>query len=137
MAPRAIYHRITEGVRITVRPRYVAEQSRPLLAHHVFAYHVRLENVGDRAARLLSRRWLIQDRDGDDSEVTGEGVVGEQPLLAPGGVYEYRSFCVLKSAQGSMAGHYTMERPDGQLFDAVIPRFELDAEESRMRDEGH
>ena len=130
-AGSAWYHRMTEGVRITVRPRYVADQSRPSLGHYVFAYHVRLENVGDRPARLMSRRWLIHDAVGDDTEVEGDGVVGEQPLVAPGGVYEYRSFCVLKGPRGWMAGWYRFERPDGSVFNAEIPRFELDADEVR------
>ena len=124
---RPLYHRVTEGVRITARPRFVAEQSQPALGHFVFAYRIRLENVGDRPARLLSRRWLIHDTVGEDTQVAGEGVVGEQPLLAPGGVYEYQSFCVLRTPQGWMEGCYHFVRPDGEGFDALIPRFGLDA----------
>lgn len=119
---------MTDGVRITARPRYVPEQSRPALGHFVFAYRIRIENVGEYSARLVSRRWLIHDSVGEDTEVEGEGVVGEQPLLAPGGVYEYQSFCVLKSPRGWMEGHYRFSRPDGAGFDAAIPRFELDAD---------
>ncbi len=106
----------------------MAEQSRPALGHFVFAYQIRIENVGEHPARLVSRRWLIHDAVGEDTEVEGEGVVGEQPLVAPGGVYEYQSFCVLKTPRGWMEGHYHFSRPDGAGFDALIPRFELDAD---------
>lgn len=126
---RELYYRITEGLRITVQPRFIAEQSRPAAGHFVFAYRIRLENVAERPARLLSRHWQIHDEAGEDTEVEGEGVVGEQPTILPGGVYEYQSFCVLRSPRGWMAGSYRMVRPDGTAFEAQIPRFELDASE--------
>ncbi len=123
-----LYYAITEGIRVTVTPRYIAEQSRPALGHFVFAYRVRLENVGDRPAQLLARRWLIHDEAGQDSEVAGEGVVGEQPTLLPGGVYTYQSSAVLRAPRGWMEGEYHFVRPDGMAFDATIPRFVLDAD---------
>ena len=95
---------------------------------YVFAYAVRIENVGAIPAQLLSRRWLIHDDIGEDREVEGEGVVGEQPVIAPGQVHEYRSFCVLKAARGYMEGEYHFVRSDGTRFAARIPRFTLDAE---------
>ncbi|MDF1502022.1 Co2+/Mg2+ efflux protein ApaG [Roseisolibacter sp. H3M3-2] len=124
---RPLFHRETEGIRVTVRPSYLREQSRPYAAQHVFAYHVRIENVGARSAQLLSRSWLIHDDAGEETKVDGEGVVGEQPVIAPGRVHEYRSFCVLKSTSGWMEGHYRFVRDDGTRFEAVIPRFLLDA----------
>ncbi len=124
---RELYYRITEGLRITVRPSYVVDQSRPAAGHYVFAYRIRLENVAERPVRLLSRRWQIRDEGGEDTEIEGEGVVGEQPTILPGGVYEYQSFCVLRSPRGWMEGSYRMVRPDGTSFEALIPRFDLDA----------
>lgn len=123
---RPFYYRQTDGIRITVRPQYVAEQSQPALRQYVFAYHVRIENVGDRTAQLLSRRWRIHDDIGQDTEVVGDGVVGLQPVLAPGRVHEYQSFCVLKSPSGYMEGEYRFRRDDGSTFDARIPRFVLE-----------
>jgi ApaG protein len=123
-----LFHSITEGLRITARPRFVPEQSRPGERHFVFAYRIRLENVASRPARLMSRRWRICDSSGRESLVEGEGVVGEQPEIAPGAVYEYQSFCILQSGRGSMEGSYHLVRPDGTAFRAVIPRFSLDAE---------
>ncbi len=128
--PRAFFYRETEGIRITVRPRYVPEQSRPSQRHFVFAYNVRVENVSQETAQLVSRRWLIHDSVGRDTEVEGEGVVGEQPVLAPGRVHEYQSFCVLQSGSGHMEGSYRFVRADGSAFEAQIPRFILDAEQA-------
>lgn len=119
------YYRLTDGIRITVRPAYLRDQSDPAARHYVFAYFVRIENVGDRPARLLSRRWLIHDDVGEDTEVVGDGVVGEQPRVEPGGVHEYQSFCVLKSGEGFMEGEYFFVRDDGTFFTAAIPRFTL------------
>jgi ApaG protein len=128
--PRALFHRITNGIRISVRPRYLASQSRPAEGRYFFEYRVRIENVGQQAAQLLTRHWYIHDSVGRDSEVEGEGVVGEQPVVGPGQVHEYQSFCVLQSAQGHMEGTYRFIRADGVTFDAEIPRFILDAEQA-------
>ena len=124
---RPLYYRLTHGIRVSVRPVYLAERSEPGLGRWVFAYYVRIENVGDRPARLVSRRWLIHDSIGEVSEVAGDGVVGEQPMLAPGQVHEYQSFCVLKSPEGAMEGAYRFLCADGSGFDAAIPRFTLQA----------
>jgi ApaG protein len=121
------YYRETNGMRITVRPVYLREQSEPAARHFVFAYFIRIENIGSGAAQLVSRRWLIHDSIGEDTEVEGEGVVGEQPLIAPGSVHEYQSFCILKSSEGYMEGHYNFVKSDSTMFQAAIPRFVLSA----------
>jgi ApaG protein len=121
------FYRESNGIRITVRPWYLASQSRPQAGHYVFAYHIRIENVGEVAAQLLERYWRIHDAIGEDTEVQGEGVVGEQPHLPPFHAHEYQSYCVLKSPAGHMQGHYTFVRPDGSSFQSAIPRFILDA----------
>lgn len=130
MSPAPFYYRVTDGIRITVRPVYLPERSNPLTQQYVFAYFVRIENVGESTARLRSRRWLIHDSIGEDTAVEGEGVVGEQPALAKGQVHEYQSFCVLKSPAGYMEGAYVFHRADGTSFSAEIPRFHLEARES-------
>lgn len=126
MTRRAFFYRQTEGIRITVRPTYLREQSRPYARQYVFAYRVRIENVGAQPAQLLTRRWTIADSIGEVTEVEGEGVVGEQPTIQPGRVHEYRSFCVLKSPRGHMEGAYRFVRADGSRFEAQVPRFELE-----------
>lgn len=120
------YYRESEGIRITVRPAFVPAHSRQEEDQYVFAYHVRIENIGPLPVQLLTRRWLIHDSIGEVTEVEGEGVVGEQPLIGPGRVHEYQSFAILKSAKGWMEGEYGFERPDGTRFAAQIPRFELE-----------
>jgi len=122
---RPFYHRETEGIRITVRPLFLPDQSDAGHRRFVFAYFVRLENVGKVPAQLLTRRWLIHDDAGEENEVIGDGVIGQQPSIPAGGVHEYNSFCVLKGASGWMEGHYHFVRPDGSGFDAIIPRFYL------------
>lgn len=120
-----MYYRITDGIRVTVQPVYLPQHSSPATPRYVFAYHIRIENVGNRAAQLIWRHWYIHDPVAGDSEVEGEGVVGEQPLLAPGEVHEYQSFCVLEGPSGSMEGFYEFTRPDGTRFKAAIPKFLL------------
>jgi ApaG protein len=122
-----LYHRVTNQIRITVRPSFLAGQSHPTSGRYVFAYAVRIENVGTDLARLTHRRWNIHDAvdGGEDQEVQGEGVVGEQPILQPGAVYEYQSYCILKGPAGYMEGAYRFERGDGTAFAAEIPRFDL------------
>ncbi len=129
MSRPPFFYRLTDGIRVTVRPAYVAEQSSPGQGQFVFAYFVRIENVGPQAAQLLSRRWLIHDSIGEDTEVVGDGVVGAQPLLPPGTAHEYHSFCILKSPAGYMEGEYRFVRADGSRFSAQIPRFTLEADE--------
>jgi ApaG protein len=128
--PSPFYYRVTGGIRITVRPVYLAERSNPLKGQYVFAYFVRIENVGTPTAQLRSRRWRIHDSAGEETVVEGEGVVGEQPTLSRGQVHEYQSFCVLKSPSGYMEGEYFFLRDDGTSFAAEIPRFHLEANES-------
>jgi ApaG protein len=125
--PTQFFYRLSNGIRITVRPQYLPDRSRPAVGEFVFAYLVRIENVGSRTVQLLRRRWLIHDSIGEDQVVEGDGVVGQQPVLEKGEVHEYQSFCVLRSQAGFMEGQYFFEAEDGSLFAAEIPRFVLDA----------
>ena len=130
MEKRPFYYQETQGIRIAVRPFFLPEHSNPIVRRYVFAYVVRIENVSRRTVQLLSRYWLIHDDVGEEHEVQGAGVVGEQPVLAPGGFHEYNSFCVLKSPHGWMEGTYRFQSRDDVLFDALVPRFFLDAPDS-------
>ncbi len=121
------YESLTDGIRVTVRPRFSLAQSDPSEREFVFSYQIRMENMGEQAAQLLFRHWHIHDAGGEDQEVDGEGVIGQQPLLIPGQTHEYQSFCVLSSPAGFMEGYYTFVRPDGTRFRAAIPRFKLEA----------
>jgi ApaG protein len=128
MPAKPFYYKETQGIRISVRPLYLAEQSQPTLRRYVFAYFIRIENTSQRTVQLMTRHWYIHDSIGEDSEVAGDGVVGEQPTLAPGDVHEYQSFCILKSPNGHMEGTYRFVHADDSLIDAAIPRFELAAD---------
>lgn len=121
------YEELTDGILIRVHPDFSLADSAPESGRFVFTYHVEVENLGEERAQLLFRHWRIHDSGGEDSEVNGEGVVGQQPVLSPGDFHEYRSYCVLKSPVGYMEGHYTFERPDGSRFKARVPRFSLAA----------
>lgn len=94
----------------------------------MFSYHIRIENVGSETVQLMTRHWDIWDSIGEATEVDGEGVVGEQPVLQPGAVHEYESFCILKSPSGWMEGRYQFLNDDDEPREAVVPRFTLSAE---------
>lgn len=116
---------VTDGIRVRVESRFVPERSSPARSYYFFAYTVTISNEGDAAAQLVSRKWVISGPEGVVGHVEGPGVVGEQPLLAPGGSFEYTSFCPLDSPFGSMEGSYQMVRADGTRFDARIAPFSL------------
>ena len=115
----------TRGIRVSVTARYVPERSAPDQAQYLFTYDVRISNVGTEAAQLVSRRWVITDGEGEVQIVQGPGVVGEQPLIAPGSSFEYTSFCPLPTPYGTMHGGYRMVCPGGDAFEATIAPFTL------------
>jgi len=114
----------TRGIHVSVRAQYVPERSEPGLGWF-FAYTVTIENRGAVTAQLVSRHWVITDANGEIEEVNGPGVVGEQPVLAPGESFEYTSACPLPTAFGTMHGTYQMTIDDGETFDAEIAAFTL------------
>jgi ApaG protein len=116
---------ITEGIRVSVRSAYLADQSVPLAKRYVFSYTVRIGNEGTEPAQLRTRHWIITDGTGKVEEVRGPGVVGQTPYLRPGEHFEYTSGCVLQTPRGEMHGTYQMSRPDGRMFDATIAPFLL------------
>ena len=118
---------VTRDIRVRVAVSYLAEQSNPQLNRWFWSYHIRIENASDVSVQLLSRSWRIVDGRGATHEVHGEGVVGETPLIAPGGSFDYVSGCPLDTPSGSMSGSYRMVDEDGSLFDIDIPQFSLSA----------
>lgn len=115
---------VTQGVRVSVRTRYVPEQSRPP-AQWFFAYQVTIANESDVTVTLMSREWVITNANGEQQVVRGAGVVGEQPTMAPGEGFQYVSACPLDSAVGTMHGSYRMVTAAGDEFDAEIAPFSL------------
>jgi ApaG protein len=115
----------TRGVNVAVNASYVAERSQPLENRWFFAYRIRIHNRGQVPVQLINRHWVITDAHGTVEEVRGPGVVGEQPLLAPGESFEYTSFCPLQTPFGTMEGSYEMVTEDGDIFWARIGQFTL------------
>jgi ApaG protein len=115
----------TRGIRIQVRSEFLPERSSPRENQYIFQYHVRIANVGSETAQLISREWTITNAEGEVAKVQGGGVVGEYPVLPPGGEFEYTSYCPLRTAVGAMQGCYQMVTADGEHFDALIAPFTL------------
>jgi ApaG protein len=118
----------TRGIRVSVRSFYLADQSGPDEGRYVWAYRIHIENVGTATVQLLRRTWLITDAHGRTQRVHGDGVVGQQPTLAPGETFEYTSGTPLDTPSGIMRGLYHMvETATGEAFDVTIPAFSLDS----------
>jgi ApaG protein len=115
----------TDGIEVSVASEFRPDRSMPAQGRYLFTYTVRIVNVGSSPARLVSRHWIVTDARGEREEVTGDGVVGQQPHLAPGQSFQYTSFCLLRTPLGQMLGTYTMSRDDGTRFEAAIAPFAL------------
>ena len=113
------------NIDIQVETRYLDNQSNPEGEQFAFAYTITITNQGSHTAKLISRRWRITDADDSVQTVEGEGVIGEQPVLAPGESFTYTSGAMIGTAFGHMQGSYQMLAEDGQMFDAEIPAFTL------------
>jgi len=117
---------ITEGVKVSVVTEYQPAHSSPMHAHYVFTYRITIENGSEHTVQLMHRYWTIYDANGLVREVSGEGVVGQQPVLEPGESHAYVSGCNLKTGMGKMKGVYIMERLfDGRQITVNIPEFML------------
>jgi ApaG protein len=127
LTPAPISEAVTNGIRVEVLSRHSPENSQPLLGQWVFEYTVRITNQGRETVQLVSRHWIITDALEHTHEVEGPGVVGEQPVLAPGESFKYSSWCPLKTPTGVMRGTYQMVRPGGSQFDIEIAPFALKA----------
>ena len=113
------------AVKVTAQSFFLPDQSDEENDQYVFAYTIRIENIGQVPAQVISRHWLITDADNQVQEVRGVGIVGEQPVLKPGERFEYTSGSSINTIVGTMRGTYQMLAEDGTKFDAVIPEFTL------------
>jgi ApaG protein len=121
------YQATTRSIEVSVEPFYLENESEPHQSRFVWAYRVRIANRSAQTVQLKTRYWRITDALGRTQEVRGPGVVGEQPILAPGESYEYTSGTPLDTPSGIMVGSYHMETNDGQGFEVEIPAFSLDS----------
>lgn len=104
-----------------------SDLSDPADRKYVFAYHIEIENHRRGTVRLLSRHWWIVDAHDRVQEVEGQGVVGQQPVIAPGQSFSYSSWCVLATPAGRMRGAYSMITEAGDIIQVPIPQFVLSA----------
>jgi ApaG protein len=116
---------VTNNVRVEVESQYAPERSQPFQNEWFFHYTVRITNEGDDTVQLISRHWIVTDATGRTQEVKGSGVVGEQPVLAPGESFQYTSGWPLKTSTGVLRGTYQMVSEDGGHFDVEIAPFAL------------
>lgn len=131
MGATSKYERVTNGIRVIVKPVFLDRQSDPSDGLFVWSYTVRIQNDSDESVRLKTRHWLITNAKGMTEEVKGVGVVGEQPLIRPGERYEYTSGAPLSTPSGMMVGRYGMETIAGERFEVEIPAFSLDSPHER------
>ncbi|MDF1584765.1 Co2+/Mg2+ efflux protein ApaG [Marinimicrococcus flavescens] len=128
-----MYDAVTLGIRVTVEPFFIEEQSQPPDTRWMFGYRITISNGRREPVQLLSRHWRITDARGQSTEVRGQGVVGKQPRIEPGASFEYTSGAPLATPSGIMAGSYRMVTDKGAVLDVDIPTFSLDTPGRRSR----
>ena len=121
-----MYSTTTKGIRVTVEPHYLEEQSVPAEQRFFWAYTIEIANAGPAPVQILARHWIITDANGRREDVRGIGVVGEQPVIGPGGSFSYASGCPLSTPSGMMVGTYQAVDDTGATFTVNIPAFSLD-----------
>jgi ApaG protein len=125
-----MYRAITRNIEVTVEPKFSSDRSSPDESYFFWDYTITIANQGSEMVQLKTRHWIITDSAGRRQEVRGDGVVGEQPQIAPGERFEYSSGVPLTTASGFMTGKYGMRRENGEAFDIDIPLFSLDQPDS-------
>src|ERR1051326_8452225 len=126
-----MYRAITRKIEVTVEPAFMPECSVPDKGQYFWSYTIVITNTGAETVQLRTRHWVITDATGRKQEVRGEGVVGEQPVLAPGERFEYTSGVPLPTASGFMTGRYQMVNESGERFEIDVPTFSLDSPEGK------
>ena len=126
-----MYHATTRQIEVTVEPQFLPERSAPDKQQFFWTYTITIVNSGDETVQLKTRYWIITDGAGRSQEVRGEGVIGEQPVLAPGERFEYTSGVPLTTPSGFMTGRYQMVNDSGERFEIDIPLFSLDSPDTK------
>ena len=122
-----MYEETTRNIRVLVEPSFLEDESAPDENRYIWAYRVTIENCGTASVQLISRYWQITDAFGRVREVSGPGVIGEQPNIEPGSMFQYTSGAPLETPSGFMTGSYKMREASGESFDIAIPLFALDS----------
>jgi ApaG protein len=126
-----MYRAVTRRIEVTVEPNFLPERSSADKQQYFWSYTIVITNSGDETVQLRTRHWIITDGTGRKQEVRGEGVVGEQPVLAPGERFEYTSGVPLPTASGIMTGRYQMVTESGERFEIEVPTFSLDSPDGK------
>jgi ApaG protein len=126
-----MYRAVTRQIEVTVEPNFLPERSSVERREYFWSYTIVITNTGAETVQLRTRHWIITDASGRKQEVRGEGVVGEQPVLAPGERFEYTSGVPLPTASGFMTGRYQMVRESGERFEIDVPTFSLDSPDNK------
>jgi len=126
-----MYRAVTRQIEVTVEPNFLPERSSVDRGQYFWSYTIVIINTGVETVQLRTRHWIITDATGRKQEVKGEGVVGEQPVLAPGERFEYTSGVPLPTASGFMTGRYQMISENGERFEIDVPTFSLDSPDAR------
>jgi len=124
-----MYRAVTRQIEVRVEPEFLPERSDN--RQFFWAYSIVIVNEGTESVQLKTRHWIITDGRGQQQEVRGEGVVGEQPVIGPGERYEYTSGVPLTTPSGFMTGSYQMVTENGETFDLAIPLFSLDSPDAK------
>lgn len=123
-----IFTETSHDIRVVVKPTFMQSESDVVNQKYVFVYFITIENMSNMPVKLLRRHWIIEDSNGESQEVSGEGVIGRQPVIQPGKAHRYNSYSVLKSMSGTMEGYYEMQRgpaESGEVLRVNIPKFWL------------
>ena len=126
-----MYRAVTRQIEVTVEPRFMPERSSADRSQYFWSYSIVITNSGPETVQLRTRHWIITDAAGRKQEIRGEGVIGEQPVLAPGESFEYTSGVPLPTASGFMTGRYQMEAENGERFEIDVPTFSLDSPDNK------
>jgi ApaG protein len=126
-----MYRAVTRQIEVTVEPNFLPERSSTESGQYFWAYTIVITNAGRETVQLQTRHWIITDAAGRKQEVKGKGVVGEQPVLAPGERFEYTSGVPLPTASGIMTGRYQMVSESGEHFEIDVPTFSLDSPDGK------
>jgi len=126
-----MYRAVTRQIEVTVEPNFMPDRSSAEKSRYFWSYTIVITNNGNETVQLQTRHWIIIDASGLRQDVKGEGVVGEQPVLAPGERFEYTSGVPLSTASGFMTGRYQMVSETGEHFEIDVPTFSLDSPDSK------
>src|SRR3979411_2713478 len=126
-----MYRAVTRQIEVTVEPAFLPERSSVENCQYFWSYTIVITNTGDETVQLRTRHWIITDASGRKQEVRGEGVVGEQPVLAPGERFEYTSGVPLPTASGFMSGHYRTGTESCERVEIEVPTCSLDSPEGK------